>query len=442
MNIRHSFITLILILHCSLVMGGLPPQGDDPLAKGIALFESGQFKQSYDVLLNAFTLYPENLELNFYLGRAAFETGNYEMAVMAFERILIASPYEYRVKLEIARAFQKLGDNSTATQYFREVLSTNPPEPVKKNINDFLAYIAGTERKHFFNGQIALGVDWNNNIWASPSAGKIKTIIGDIDLTGPSSEKTTDVIYNTTIGIGHTYRSSYPGYSWKTDADFYNATYDKTSALDIRYFGFDTGPELASGNNKWGLSFLLNHTELGNETYQNGVGLKTAFDHIFSPSLLSRAALKIEQKKFPDFSARDSTNASLVLGFNFLHNKNWYGLGFKAEREDAANSEYSYNRYGLDISVSRQLPFNIAGSISYAYQFSRYDEKASLFGKNREDHQHTAGGSLKKMIWQSSEKANQTMSINLNYQHIWAVSNIELYEFNQDLLQVFLVYDF
>lgn len=443
MKIKHSFFALILILHCNLVMGDLLPRGDtDTLVKGIELFESGQFKQSYEMLLNAFELYPENLELNFYLGRAAFETGNYEMAIMAFERILIASPFEYRVKLEIARAFQKLGVNNAAIQYCREVLSTNPPESVKKSINDFLVYIAKTEQKHFFNGQIATGVDWNNNVWASPSAGMIKTIIGDIALTGPSSEKTKDWIYNTTIGIDHTYRVPYSDYSWKTGASFYNAAYDKTSALDIRYFGGDTGPEFVSGKNRWGLRFLLNHVELGNESYQNGVGFKALLDHMFTPSLLTRAALKVEEKNFPDIPAKDSSNISLIFDLNFLFKKNWYGLGFKAEKEDALDNEYSYTRLGSNISISRQLPFKTTGSMSYAYQFSTYDEEASLFDKNREDNQHTAGCSLKKIIWQPSGKADQAVSIILNYQHIWAFSNIELYEFNQDLFQVFLMYNF
>ncbi|MDA8136157.1 MAG: tetratricopeptide repeat protein, partial [Desulfobacteraceae bacterium] len=142
--------------------------GENLFSDGVALFNAGDFQASYDHLLKAFEHEPENLDLNFYLGRAAFETGQYEMAIMAFERILISSPRENRVKLEMARAFQKLGANNTAIQYCLEVLASNPPEAVKNNIQSFLAHIKKTEQTHFLNGQLSAGIDWNNNIWASP----------------------------------------------------------------------------------------------------------------------------------------------------------------------------------------------------------------------------------------------------------------------------------
>ncbi len=416
--------------------------GENLFSDGVALFNAGDFQASYDHLLKAFEHEPENLDLNFYLGRAAFETGQYEMAIMAFERILISSPRENRVKLEMARAFQKLGANNTAIQYCLEVLASNPPEAVKNNIQSFLAHIKKTEQTHFLNGQLSAGIDWNNNIWASPSVGTINTIIGNVDLTGASSIKTRDWIYNSTLGIQHAYRFPLSDHFWKTEATLYNGVYDKTNALDIQYIGGNTGPELVSGKNRWGVRFLFNHIDLGDTEYQNSLGFKLLLDHSFNPYFQGRTALKIEEKDFPNNPGKDAKSISLSHDINFLFKHNWVSLGFKAERENADDDENSYKRYGSNVSISRELPFDMTGSAGYAYQFSTYSEPGSLFNKSREDHQHSAGAGLKKILWQSSDNSGRTASLNLNYQHIWAFSNIELYEYEQDLVQLFLLYAF
>ena len=395
-----SFIVFILIcLHCNFVMGNpLSNSNEDHLSIGIELFKSKQFKESYERLVKAFELFPENQELNFYLGRAAFETGNYEMAIMAFERILITSPFEHRVKLEIARAFQKLGANNTAKQYCNEVLATNPPEAVKNNIKKFLIYIDKTEQKHFLTGQVMMGVDWNNNVYASPSTGIIKTIIGDVNLTGPFSKKTQDWIYNTTIGIDHTYKFPYSNYFWKTKTSFYKAIYDRINTLDIRYIGGHTGPEFISGKNKFGFKFLLNQIELGNTQYQNSVGFKGVLNHAVKPHLVTSMELKYEAKNFPGYPEMDSNNKSLSFDVGLGFKKNWYSLGLKAEKEDASDDEYSYKRFISNLSITRELPLKIIGSVNYEYQYLYYDEPTALFNKKRKDYQHSAGCSLEKKI--------------------------------------------
>lgn len=443
MKKRKCFLIFILILTC-IYGTGIPLSfgSENPFQDGVKLFNAGQFQNACDQFLKAFEHDPGNLDLNFYLGRAAFEIGNYEMAIMAFERILISSPHENRVKLEIARAFQKLGANNTAIQYCMEVLASNPPEAVKNNINAFLAFIKKTEQTHFLNGQISTGIDWNNNIWASPSVGTINTIIGDVNLTGSSSKKTQDWIYASTLGIQHAYRLPSSDHFWKTDLTFYSALYDKTSALDIQYMGGNTGPEFVSGKNRLGLRFLFSHIDLGNTEYQDGLGIKLLLDHTFNPYFLSHTALKVEEKDFPHNSGKDAKNISLRHDMNYLFRHNWIGIGLKAERENADDDENSYRRYSPSISVSRELPFNMTGSAGYAYQFSTYSKPGSLFNKSREDHQHSVGAGLKKIMWQSSENPDRAASLNLNYQHIWAFSNIELYEYEQDLVQLFLLYAF
>ncbi len=415
---------------------------EERIDTAIELFKSGEYENAYNLLLKLFIDFPENLELNFYIGRAAFETGNYEMAVMAFERILIASPDEPRVKLEMARAFQRLGANDMARQYCNEVLAGNPPESVKANIKKFLIYIDKTEQKNFLTGMLSTGVDWNNNVWASPTSGKIKTIIGDISLTGPSAQKTQDWVYNTILVLNHTFRQPYTKDSWKTQAVVYNATYDETSELDLRLFGIMTGYQTEwSTDKRINLSFLANRVDLNDEKYLSTKGLKVSFENTLGLNLKLTSALKYEIKTYPDIPDKDADTTSASLDLISHHNKTWYNAGFKAETENAKEDEYDYDRFASTLSITRQLPFELAGSIRGSYQFTGYKGENVLFDEKRKDHQFIAGCTLKRKIWKF-ENQNNYMALNLNFQHTWTYSNIDLYDYRMGLVQLFLTYNF
>jgi tetratricopeptide (TPR) repeat protein len=439
-----SFIVLLLIcFYCSFANANtLSNNYESYFSTGIDLFKSGNFQESYDILLLAFDEHPENPELNFYLGRAAYETQNYEMAIMAFERVLITSPLEQRVKLEMARAFHRLGANNTARQYCQEVLATNPPKLVKDNIERFLIYIDKTEQKHFFWGQALVGVDWNSNIWATPLASLIDTIIGDVSLTGLSAVKTSDWVYNTAIDLNHTYRPRYSKFNWKSNANFYGSFYDKYDELNLAYISGYTGPEFIMGKNILGIRFLLNHIELDNAAYQNGIGAGAVFDHNINSYVLTSTSLKYESKDFPTTSGMNSNNISLTFDIDIGLKSTWFGAGLNLEREDANEEEYTYNRLTADVSITRELKFKTKGALVYEYEYSDYDGSSSLFDKNREDQTHSLGGSLEKTIWHSLSKPNQNISLKLNYIHTWAFSNINLYEYEKDLVQMALIYNF
>ncbi|MFH2058409.1 MAG: surface lipoprotein assembly modifier [Pseudomonadota bacterium] len=437
-----SLIILIFVLLFENISFGAPLNNDEDLDKGIRLFQSGQYTASYNLLLDIFEQDPENIELNFYLGRAAFEIKQYEMAIMAYERILIASPFENRVKLELARSFHAIGANNTARQYCRDVMATNPPDAVTKNIKAFLAVIDKSEQTHFLKGQVAFGVAWNNNVWASPTTGHIGTVIGDITLTGPSAKKNQDWVYNTTLSLDHTYQDVYSNYVWKTDAIVYNSIYNQTSALDLRFIGTVTGPEWISGKERKGLKIILKQIELGNEAYMSSMGVKTSLDYIVSPAILARTGGQFELKRFKDNTAQNAHNKSVFVDLSFSGGTYQCGLGLRVEKERALDDEYSYTRVQSMLSVSKTFWFKIKGSAGYRYQFSKYDEAAALFIKEREDHQNSVGLSLGKTLWQSAVNPGRTIKMNLDYQHIWNFSNIDLYEYRQDIAQVSVAYTF
>jgi tetratricopeptide (TPR) repeat protein len=411
------------------------------LKQGLDAFQAREYNIAYESLLKAFDLAPGNYAVNFHLGRAAFENNNYEMAIMVFERALMINPNDLRVKLEMARAYQKLGINDMARKYCNEVLLTDPPQAVKQNIEKFLAYIDRSEQQHFFRGSISMGFDWNDNVWASPANNIIQTNLGEVTLTGPSSQAKEDFIYSAMAQLNHTYSFSYSNFVWQSKITGYKALYNRESDLDTLYLAIETGPEYSKGKGVAGFSITSDYLNLAESKYSSSLGAKTFYRYMFTPSLIISPNLEYKNLSFEQNSKKNSDNFSFSIDGNFLLKKFWIGTSLGYEHETAADDEYSYNRGMVSLSINRELFYGLTAFGSYEFYHTRYDGIPDLFDQARRDSIHYAGCGLKKRLWQSSDR-RQSIAVSLGYQYIKALSYLDLYEYNKNIVNSSLEYRF
>jgi len=417
------------------------PEGSDTFQRGLVYFKSGNYQDAYDLFLKAFKADPVNIDLNFYLGRAAFEIGNYEMALMAFERILIAQPEAVRIKLEMARTYYRLGMRDSARQYFEEVLATRPPEAVARNIEFFLAEIAGAEKRHFFNGQIAGAIDWDDNVFAAPANDVVDTTTGEVALQGKSAKPRSDIILNATGILNHRYQPPDSPYSWASMGAAYNALYFEESELDTLFLSVNTGPEFQSKSYVFRLHGLANYLEFDWERFLRSAGAEMIFGILFNPGTLLNISSKYENKKYYQIDDRDSDNFNLKAESIFLFGANRISLAAAGEIEDAKNEVYSYNQAGALINYERILPHEFSVFGYYEYRYRVFEGDQPLFDKKRRDHWHYAGVGLSKALWRSSD-LRQNLALRFNYRYIRSDSNIELYEFDKNVVSASVVYTF
>jgi len=421
--------------------GAAVTEGSDPFQQGLDYFKAGNYQDAYDLLLIAFKADPVNLNLNFYLGRAAFEIGNYEMALMAFERILIAQPEFARVKLEMARTYYRLGMRDSARQYFEEVLATRPPDAVARNIEFFLAEIAGAEKRHFFNGQIAGAIDWDDNVFAAPANDVVDTTLGEVALQGKSAKPRSDFLFNATGILNHRYQPPDSPYAWASLGAVYNALYFKESELDTLFLSFNTGPEFHSKSYVFRLHGLANYLEFDWDRFLRTAGAEMIFGLLFNPGTLLNISGKYENKKYYQIDDRDSDNFNLKAESIFLYGPNRISLAVAGEIEDAQNEVYSYNQAGALINCERILPYEFSIFGYYEYRYRVFEGDQPLFDKKRRDNLHYAGAGLSKNIWRSSD-FRQNLALRFNYRYTRSDSNIELYEFDKNVVSASLAYTF
>ena len=440
MKIR-VFIVVFITAVCLTPGYGPCAETDDPFRSGISLFRSENFDKAYQHFLKAFEASPADPEVNFYLGRAAFETGNYEMAVMAFERVLIAKPSAVRVKLEMARAFQKLGVNDMARKYCREVLLTDPPESVQTNIEQFLAYIDRTEKRHFFTGAVSAGIEYNDNVFSSPSDRNVETVFGDVYLTGVTADEQEDWIYTATADLGHTYQFPYSETAWKTGGAIYRAVYDTKESLDTIYLEGSTGPRVSFGKFTAGAEFVADSLELDGSTYQKSHGIRLYGECLVSRYMIVNSEVIRTRKKFHQTPERDADHTELSLGTAFVFKDNWVDAALTYEHRNADSDVHTFDRYKGEITVRRELFPGLTGFCGYQYRHCDYDEKALLFDDAREDDIHYARAGIEKTLWQAADKRSAAV-LTLSYRRTMAHSNNDLYEYSKNTVRSSLEYRF
>lgn len=409
--------------------------------QGKIFFESRDYPKAYEAFLTAFKLSPGNWEVDFFLGRSAFETGDFEMAVMAFERALMSKPDRVRVKLEMARAYHGLGANDVARKFCDEVLQTNPPPKVQENIRKFLSYIDKSEQKHFFKSAVAMGIDFTDNVWASPTSNIINTAIGQVVLEGTSAEKKEDWIFNTSAVLNHTFKAPGSQTAWSTTAIAAKSIYHDADELDTEYFGIESGPQLIKDKHIYGMLFTVDYVEVDDAQYQTSLGFKNYYRYLLTPTISLAPSLQVLKKNHHQNEERDAQNISLALNTDYLTKDNRLSLALAVEQEDAEDDEFSYQRGWASFSASRKMPWDITLFGSYGISYTSYDEIGALFTQEREDTAHQGNAGVKKQVWMSQDKL-QSVHMTLKYQFTNSNSNVGLYDYRKSLVQSFLEYRF
>ncbi len=409
--------------------------------QGFEAFRAKDYNRAYDLLSKAFAADPGDFFINFYLGRAAFESGQYEMAVMVFDRAMMIRPSDPRVKLELARAYQRLGVNDMARRYCREVLQTDPPQAVKQNIEKFLAYIDRSEKRHFFSGSLALGFDWDDNVWSSPGGDTIRTRIGEISLTGPSAEEKEDMVFSARLNLNHTLSFPFSKSAWQTRGVFFHSIYEQVGALDTFFLDMETGPEFALGKGVAGVMATADYLELDGSEYSSALGVKAHYRYMVSPFLILWPMLSYENKSFELNSRRNADHLDLSLDAAFPFKGFWWGLSAGYARENARDDEFSYDRWTFRISANRDLGRGFSIFSSYELALSDYEEQPDLFDETRQDTIHYFDLGLKKIFWQTPDKI-QSLAMTLGGRHTHADSSLELYDYNKNVVYSSLEYGF
>jgi len=396
-------------------------------------FEAGRWQEAFENFNRAFVQEPGNVEISFLLGRSAFESGDFENAVMAFDRVLILDPDSARVKLELARSYMGLEAWSLARRYFEEVLAGGPPPTVRENIETMLAVIDRAEKRHFVNGIFSLEYALDDNARTSPINDIVRTVLGDVTLTGAGAVPETDHIINATLLIKHRYQEPGNPLSWQSTGILFNSAYRDESDLNLRYFGLRTGPAGQRGRLTWEAQALLNHLELDADAYLTSWGLDFGLGLVLNPSGQMKFFIRTEQKDYRTVDARDAIMFRFGIEPAYVVGRNRFILTMEGETEDADNPVYSYNRFKGALAYHRQLPWDYVLMLSSEYRRTEYHGKEPVFARSRYDDVWEFEVGLARVFWRSTDRRRSSLTGRLSHNHTKSDSTISLYSYDKNV---------
>ncbi len=433
---------LVLVFSGVFLVGSLAVAAprDADFEAGRRLLAELQYADAYDRLFAAFLRYPDDPEINFLLGRAAFEKGDYEAAIMAFDRVLIVHPEAMRVKLELARCYYGLRSYATARHYLLEVLDTNPPPAVKSNIQMMLDRIQERERRHFLHGSLVAGFSHDDNVRAAPNDDTIRIFLGNTAFDTTIPDKPGDNIYATTVTLTHVYRPERPGLLWKSSFFHYTGTYQFVDDLDTRYLGLTTGPswQLSSGA-VLDLHPLLSQLYLEHDRYLRSTGVEGRYTRMLGANVLLQLGAKVEDKRYFQDHNRDAFTTTFSFNELFQFGVTRLTFGVTAELENATADWLAYDRYGIDLRLERDFPRRLNLWISGHRHGAKYDADDPRFLTTRVDKVWSFAAGLRKTVWVERQRR---LDIEIGYSHTNSNSNIALYTYDKDVINTSLAFSF
>jgi len=333
-----------------------------------------------------------------------------------------------------------LGEFESARARFQEVLNHTPPANVRANIEHFLQLIDKASRRHHWSGMLSLALSYDNNVHYSPLKDQIQGVDSIIALDEVLATAKEDFISQNTLALNHLYRQHPQRPGWLTGLVLYNASYFEEQNLNLNLLGLNSGPIWQQGAWQGKLQGLFNYLALDDERYLTTTGLELEEvwqrDPIFSlgqQGSLSNLDYEIDE--------RDARQYRLAVKPTWAWSKSRLLTNLGMEWSNASDDQHSYQRILLKMDFQRQVSGQLTVNLGGRWQDSAYTDEAPLFGKKRHDVLREASLGLSRVVWAEPKGAGQLSAL-LNYVVSSAGSNIDLYDYEKQVLSLSLSYQF
>ncbi|MDH4101461.1 MAG: surface lipoprotein assembly modifier, partial [Nitrospirota bacterium] len=401
------------------------------------LFENKEFKAAYKRLWEIVQEHPDNAELNFQLGMAAFEIGRYEAAAAAFERVLIANPESHRARLELGRAFFQLKSFVLAREQFEAVLAINPPKSVATAIQQYLDLIEKQMATHRFSGRLALGWQYDSNVATAPGSDQISTVIGTFTLGADSLPKVDNAVI-TQFFLSHFYD---PGQSgglvWQDSLSYYASRYKHMTNFNLDVITLNSGPGYTNNGYRVQLPFTFDLVQLGNEPYARNWGIAPTIGYSGIKNLdlsltgtVQRREYNTDEERDSDYYSVDFTPRVFLLGGKMMLQGS-----VKFSDEKAHRKYWSNEALEGALGIMVQLPHDYVLFVQHSSKAVDYRAIQSLYANRREDREYRTLVNINKRLLKN-------LSLTLSYTYTRNHSNLDLYDYDKKQLTTMLAWEF
>ena len=305
-------------------------------------------------------------------------------AIGAFHTMLVQRPELVRVRLELGRAFFLKGEDGLAREHFEQVLAGNPPAPVARNVNRFLAQIRARKRWTFRVG-MALAPD--SNIGAGSDERTI--YIGGFPFRRDQQELTSSGIGLSAWAGGEYQFPLEERWRLRAGADVSRREYEKNE-FDRMSVSAHLGPRWLIGRySEASLLAVARRHWQANEPEHYALGFRTEARHRLSQRMVANARVSWLRRRYDERSHLDGPVTDVSFGGTYVMGptiRTDAAMGWGRERPDA--ERFRHDRRWIQGGVSLALPLGFTVGARATLRWADYEGNWSFFtqsGQPRRD---------------------------------------------------------
>lgn len=402
---------------------------------------------------------------DFFFGIAAIDAGHPGEGVLALERYLLNFPDNRSARFHLARGYFVLGEDLRSRDEFESLL-VQAEGAERQAIERFLEAVRVRESRYSpsASAYLEVGIGLDSNVNGGLSGGATPNVpgIGNLPpLAGNSiSAKEGDSFTAIAGGLQGIYPVA-PGIALTGSIGFDARLHrgDQNDVFDQFNFGAVGGVNLLRGKNIYKLGAGLGQLAVDDQRYVFSTSLFAELNHQydqFNRFDLSGQAARLSYDDMYIFPLKDKS-APMQFSQNSVRTADYYGLtggwtrvfsgsfrpvlrlsvNYGEERNQRDREDLSRALYGLRGVFSFAIAPQWGGRLGLAYNEARHQARFAFPG---------ATSSRKDETWVFDAgvtyQYDRNITLRADYARTEQRSNIELYQYNRDLLTFKVRYDF
>jgi outer membrane protein len=410
------------------------------MANARQLLHSAQPVAAYEALIAHEFEGSGDIEYDYLVGTTAIDAGKPDKATLALERVLAMDPNFAGARIDMGRAYMLLGNSIQAREEFDNVMRLNPPDPVKRQLERFVAEIEQQTQvaKTTWNGFFGISFGRDSNVNSAPAdAEQYIPLFGYSVPLDESSLRTPSNYLGLSgrVQVNHQVSDAvgvYAALDLDSQRNFQASQFDRTAA-DLRL-----GSIFKFSNQELELSLVTGKTYLEQYHYRNLVGggiqwrLKVGENHQL------QGVAQFNRLSYPqrDVSVFDTDQTLIGVNWISMFGSNKEGLAFIAGyrgKETAPNGNPSGAKDFYGVRFGGQWGFNSKWALfsTFGIALADYDAIELSQQKSRADAQFDWTFGTNYVLWENWSLRPQ---INLTRRD----SNIGLYDFERREISITL----
>ena len=213
--------------------------------------------------------------------------------------------------------------------------------------------------------------------------------------------------------------------------DFYQSIYDTLSEFDLQSHIFSLGGSRKFEEFDVDVFTSYNRITLGGKDFMETYSAAPQIGFFPSERWFALIGYSYEDSRFFTDPARDGKSHSVGMDHFvfFMQGESYLLFSYRFEDKNTRGDEFTYDGHFATLGVKTPLPiwgqkgtFNLA----YRYFYKDYKSITPSLGEERRDLRHTIQVGL-------SQPLNKWLQLNLNYEFIDSVSNLQSIDFTENI---------